>query len=90
MQNILDAVKETDTRLACVTVLAAVGLVTVSRAAYTGMKSFAKYGLLPRLNLKQRYGGGTALVTGATDGLGKEYAMQLAGEGFNIILMGRN
>jgi hypothetical protein len=75
MQKILDQVKETDTRLACVTALAAVGLYTVSLAAYSSLKSISKYAILPRCNLKQRYGGGAALITGATDGLGKEYAI---------------
>lgn len=31
-----------------------------------------------------------ALISGASDGIGLEFAMQLAGKGFNIILVGRN
>jgi 17beta-estradiol 17-dehydrogenase / very-long-chain 3-oxoacyl-CoA reductase len=34
--------------------------------------------------------GSYAVVTGATDGIGKEYAMQLAGRGFNLLLISRN
>jgi len=39
----------------------------------------------------ERYGGkGTwALVTGATDGIGLEFCMQLARSGFNICLVSR-
>lgn len=46
--------------------------------------------VVPRRNLHARYGGGWALVTGASDGLGEQYAHQLARSGFNIILMARN
>jgi 17beta-estradiol 17-dehydrogenase / very-long-chain 3-oxoacyl-CoA reductase len=34
--------------------------------------------------------GAYAVVTGATDGIGKAVAMELAGRGFNIVLHGRN
>ena len=40
--------------------------------------------------MKERYGGGWALVTGASDGLGKYYCFELAKSGFDIVLMGRN
>ena len=39
----------------------------------------------------ERYGKGSwAVVTGASDGLGKLYALELAREGLNIVVMGRN
>lgn len=43
-----------------------------------------------KLNLVQRYGEKSwALVTGSSDGIGKEFALQLAKEGFNVILLAR-
>lgn len=44
------------------------------------------------LQLK-RYGakkGAWAIVTGASDGIGKEFAFQLAKAGFNVFLVARN
>ena len=49
-----------------------------------------KYMVMPRHDLSARYGGGWALVTGASDGIGKQYCFELAKSGFNIILMARN
>ena len=48
------------------------------------------FGFGTRLTL-ERYGGkgSWAVVTGATDGIGKAAAMYLANEGFNIVLMSR-
>ena len=31
-----------------------------------------------------------AAVSGASDGIGKEFALQLAKKGFNVLLIGRN
>ena len=43
-----------------------------------------------RINFKERYGEGAwALVTGGSEGIGKEIANQLAGEGINIVLLAR-
>jgi len=52
--------------------------------------SFIKYFLLPRRDLKALYGDGWAVITGASDGLGKEYAIQLAKVGFKVVLIARN
>ena len=50
-----------------------------------------KYFVLPRRNLTARYGYKCwAVVSGASDGLGKQYAVELAEAGFNIILVARN
>jgi len=42
-------------------------------------------------DLVARYGKNTwALITGSSDGIGKEFAFELAKRGFNIVLVGRN
>lgn len=72
------------------TFFAAYGAYFLGKCAFTALRGFTKYMLLPRRNLKARYGGGWALVTGASDGIGKQYAIELAKSGFDIILMARN
>ena len=47
-----------------------------------------KYCLLPRLDLRVRYGGGWALVTGAQSEVRACYSMELAKSGFNIMYIG--
>jgi len=42
----------------------------------------------PKLTLKQRYGDWAA-ITGATDGIGKAYARELAKQGLNVLLISR-
>lgn len=42
------------------------------------------------LNLKQVYGEGWAVITGATDGIGFGFCQVLASQGYNICLISRN
>ena len=49
-----------------------------------------KYFLLQRLDLQKRYNGGWVVITGASAGIGKAYACELAKEGFNLCLIARN
>jgi 17beta-estradiol 17-dehydrogenase / very-long-chain 3-oxoacyl-CoA reductase len=70
-------------------VLVAIGLATVLFSAYR-FAAFMRVYLRPSSLDKYRSNGAYAVVTGATDGIGKAVAMELAGRGFNIVLHGRN
>ena len=76
--------------------LAVVGLFVMGKVAVDTSVAFlsaVRIFLLSKLrslsNFKERYGP-WAIVTGATDGIGKEYARELARLGVNIILMSRS
>ncbi|XP_071853468.1 very-long-chain 3-oxoacyl-CoA reductase-like isoform X2 [Apostichopus japonicus] len=51
------------------------------------VKSFKMFGL--RLGANPKKYGSWSVVTGATDGIGKAYAEQLAAKGLNVVLMSR-
>lgn len=70
-------------------VLAAIGLVTVLFSGYRFAVFILIY-LRPSSLAKYLSNGAYAVVTGATDGIGKAVAMELASRGFNIVLHGRN
>lgn len=67
------------------------GLVKLTTLALSLFSLFVDLYVLPATNFKV-YGSEShtwAVVTGATDGLGKEFAIQLAEKGFNILLVSR-
>jgi len=77
-------------------ILAVVGLVCAGKVAFdtsAALLSTLQVFLLSKLrnlsSFKEKYGP-WAIVTGATDGIGKEYARELARLGMNIILMSRS
>ncbi len=70
-------------------VLSATGIAAVLYSAYR-LAAFMNVYLRPSSLEKYLSNGAYAVVTGATDGIGKATAMELAGRGFNIVLHGRD
>jgi 17beta-estradiol 17-dehydrogenase / very-long-chain 3-oxoacyl-CoA reductase len=67
-----------------------IGAYKVASFALRNTYSFYSTFLRPSRNLFKRYHGGYVVVTGATDGIGKEYARQFAQKGFNLVLISRS
>ncbi|KAI1076827.1 short chain dehydrogenase [Whalleya microplaca] len=71
-------------------VLAGLGAVFLADKVLSFVSLFLNVFVLSGTNLR-KYGkkGTWAIVTGASDGLGKEFATQLASKGFNLVLVSR-
>lgn len=70
--------------------IAALGSLYILNCLFIVLRGALRLLLHRKLNLVQRYGEKSwALVTGSSDGIGKEFALQLAKEGFNVILLAR-
>ncbi|KAL0933437.1 3-ketoacyl-reductase [Colletotrichum truncatum] len=71
-------------------VLASIGALFLANKALGYVKFLLGVFVLSGTNLRTYGKPGTwAVVTGASDGLGKEYAYQLASKGFNLVLVSR-
>lgn len=66
----------------------AIGLTTLTRLLATFVQWIYVYFLRRPKNLRSY--GTWAVVTGATDGIGKAFAIELSKQGFNMILIGRS
>ncbi|KAI6830763.1 Very-long-chain 3-oxoacyl-CoA [Hortaea werneckii] len=71
-------------------VFAFIGVLWLSLKIFSFWRLVASLFVLPGTSLSKFGKKGTwALVTGASDGIGKEYALQLAQKGYNILLVSR-
>lgn len=70
--------------------LAGVGALVIGFKLLSSLQFFSSLAVFSGRKLS-KYGerGSWAVVTGASDGLGKEFAVQLASKGFNIVLVSR-
>ncbi|PFH46720.1 hypothetical protein AMATHDRAFT_69236 [Amanita thiersii Skay4041] len=72
--------------------LLALGTLSLARLVFQTLSVLCQTFILPGANLS-KFGarkGAWAVVTGASDGIGKEFSFQLAKAGFNVLLVARN
>mmetsp|Transcript_4194 Transcript_4194/g.6020 ORF Transcript_4194/g.6020 Transcript_4194/m.6020 type:complete len:327 (-) Transcript_4194:59-1039(-) len=84
MSALFDAIKDADPLVAP---LAVFGSLIAFNIAYKAIIAGYKVFLRPGKNLRKL--GEWAVVTGATDGIGKEYAMAFAKQGMSVVLISR-
>ncbi|CAK4034846.1 Very-long-chain 3-oxoacyl- reductase [Lecanosticta acicola] len=91
MDNITEAMPDMDKWAGPTTqVFAFIGLLWLSTKIFSFWRLIASLFLLPGAKLSKFGRKGTwAVVTGASDGIGKEYAVQLAAKAYNVVLVSR-
>ncbi|KAG0224003.1 hypothetical protein BGW41_005275 [Actinomortierella wolfii] len=91
MDQIVQFVQKSSSNATIVAVFGAIGAAVVAFKALSFLKVFVDVFVRSGINLK-KYGagrGGWAVITGATDGIGKEFASQLASKKLNVVLVSR-
>ncbi|KAF9351600.1 hypothetical protein BGX26_010429 [Mortierella sp. AD094] len=91
MDKIAQFVQKSEHNATAVAIFGAIGVAVVALKALSFLKVLVDVFLRSGINLK-KYGagrGGWAVITGATDGIGKEFAFQLASKKLNIVLVSR-
>ncbi|KAJ7497028.1 3-ketoacyl-CoA reductase [Mycena latifolia] len=95
LQPVMDALQSfVTTQPWYLSLLLALGSFGALRFSAQTLAVLAQVFVLPGTSLKKfgakKGGGAWAVVTGASDGIGKEFALQLAKAGFNVLLVARN
>ncbi|KAF9019605.1 hypothetical protein CPC16_009712 [Podila verticillata] len=91
MDKIVQFVQKSNCNATTVAVFGAIGAAVVAFKALSFFKVFVDVFLRSGINVK-KYGagrGGWAVITGASDGIGKEFAFQLASKKLNVVLVSR-
>ncbi|KAF9129779.1 hypothetical protein BG015_004096, partial [Linnemannia schmuckeri] len=91
MDKIAHFVQKSNCNATTVAIFGAIGAVVVAAKALSFLKVLVDVFLRSGINIKKydAGNGGWAVVTGASDGIGKEFAFQLASKKLNIVLVSR-
>ncbi|KAF8933708.1 hypothetical protein BGZ58_006176 [Dissophora ornata] len=91
MDKVIQFVQKSDSNAIAVAIFGAIGVAAIAFRTLGFLKVLVDVFLRSGINVK-KYGagrGGWAVITGASDGIGKEFAFQLASKKLNIVLVSR-